>query len=223
MTLRQLATAVRNNVVDGLKGVESTAFSTEQLEDEILLATPAVILEFATKGILNIDRITQRMDGIKLACEDLSANCAVSAHECAPHFEIPSLNLSALNPMPFLGTMDGKFTFKVYLDREYRFHKYRLSTGNRPFAWVSTTSNQNGLFDVYLFNLGKYENLKFISLEALFDNPYDLLNTPYYSQFSNAEYYAPAIIQSALIDQLTKKYVQYYRQLAQPLKPNTQE
>jgi hypothetical protein len=34
--------------------------------------------------------------------------------------------------------------------------------------------------------------MQFISMDALFDNPYDLLNTEYYDQFS-AEFYAQAM------------------------------
>lgn len=223
MTLKQIATSVRNNVVDGLKGVDVTSFSIEQLEDEILLATPALLVQFASNGLINMAAINQRIDGVEIECKDLSSNCAVDSETCAPHFEIPTLNLSAATPITYLGTMDGAFTFKVYTDRDYRFHKYRLATAKSPYAWVSTTSNADGFFDVYLFNMGKYENLKFISITALFDNPYDLLSTDYYAQFSSSEYYAPYIIQSALIDSMTQKYIKYYRQLQQAPRPNTQE
>jgi hypothetical protein len=30
-------------------------------------------------------------------------------------------------------------------------------------------------------------------MDALFDNPYDLLNTEYYDQFASAEFYAQAM------------------------------
>jgi hypothetical protein len=79
--------------------------------------------------------------------------------------------------------------FKVYFDRDYRYHKYRLATSRMPFAWV-TTPNSDGMHDVF-FNMGKYNALQFISMDALFDNPYDLLNTEYYDQFASAEFYAP--------------------------------
>jgi len=223
MTLKQLATAVRNHVVDGLKGVSYTAFSIEQLEEEILLLTQSVMMEFAAKGLLDVGKYSQRIDGIKLSCDDLSNNCEIESDSCAPHFEIPSVNFMIPNPITYLGTIDTAMTFKVYYDRDYRFHKYRLSTSNAPFAWVSTTENANGLVDVYLFNMNKYSNLKYITIEALFDNPYKLLDTEYFSQFSSADYYAPAMVQNEIIDRMTKKYISYYRQLEKPLRPNTQE
>lgn len=223
MTLKQMATAVRNNVGGGVKGADFTSFSIAQLEDELLINTPAVLLKLAAEGMLDISRVYQRIDGIELECKDLSNNCEVKLDTCAPHFQIPALNVMVGSPVPYLATADGSFTFKVYLDKDYRFHKYRLATSNKPFAWISTSSNGDGLVDVYLFNLGDYEALKFVTIHALFDNPYNLLLTDYYAQFTNAEYYAPAMAQGMLVDSLTQKYVQYYRQLEKGPKPNIQE
>jgi hypothetical protein len=60
-------------------------------------------------------------------------------------------------------------------------------------------------------------------MDALFDNPYDLLNTEYYDQFVSAEFYAPSYVQMEVIDTLTQKYVNYYRQMHMNPKPNTQQ
>jgi hypothetical protein len=56
-------------------------------------------------------------------------------------------------------------------------------------------------------------------MDALFDNPYDLLNTEYYDQFASAEFYAPSYVQME-VDTLTQKYVNY-RQMHMNPKPNT--
>jgi hypothetical protein len=55
-------------------------------------------------------------------------------------------------------------------------------------------------------------------MDALFDNPYDLLNTEYYDQF---EFYAPSYVQMEVIDTLTQKYVNYYRQMHMNQNPNS--
>jgi hypothetical protein len=102
--------------------------------------------------------------------------------------------------------------FKVYFDRDYRYHKYRLATSRMPFAWVSSTLTLMAC-TMFSFNMGKYNALQFISMDALFDNPYDLLNTEYYDQFASAEFYAPSYVQMEVIDTLTQKYVNYYRQM----------
>jgi hypothetical protein len=44
-----MASAVRNHVADGLNGISSTSF-LEQLQDEILLTTSAVIVKYLLRG-----------------------------------------------------------------------------------------------------------------------------------------------------------------------------
>lgn len=223
MTLAEMASTIKNHVVDGLNGISSASFSTAQLQDEILLATSAVIVKLSTQGLLDISKLTQRIDGIRVECKDLSANCHVESEIEAPHFLIPNVNRAIPEPIQYLGTIDGSMSFKVYYDRDYRFHKYRLATARKPFAWISTTPNEDGMHDVFLFNMGKYNGIKFVSIDAIFDSPYDLLNTPYFEQFSNAEFYAPSYVQSEVVDSITQKYVTYYRQLHYSPKPNTQQ
>jgi len=223
MTLAQMASAIRNHVVDGLDGVGSTSFSMDQLKDEILLTSSTIIAKLSLQGLIEPGSLSQRIDGIRIECADISSNCEVETDIKVPHFTIPNLNRAVKNPISFLGSMESSLTFKVYFDRDYRYHKYRLATSKKPFAWVSTTAAGNGLFDVYLFNTGKYNNMNFISIDANFDNPYDLLKTNYYEQFASAEFYAPFYIQSEVIDTLTQKYVNYYRQLHMTPKPNTQQ
>jgi hypothetical protein len=40
-----------------------------------------------------------------------------------------------------------------------------------------------------------------------------LLNTEYHDQFASAEFYAPSYVQMEVLDTLTQKYVNYYRQM----------
>jgi hypothetical protein len=61
--------------------------------------------------------------------------------------------------------MDGELSFKVYFDRDYRYHKYRLATSRMPFAWVSSTPNSDGMHDVFLFNMGNTMHFSFISMD----------------------------------------------------------
>jgi hypothetical protein len=49
--------------------------------------------------------------------------------------------------------MDGELSFKVYFDRDYRYHKYRLA--RMPFAaWVSSTLTLMACTMFFFF--GKY-------------------------------------------------------------------
>lgn len=208
--------------MDGLNGVDTLPFSIEQLQKEILIEAPVVLVDLASKGLIDLSRITHRIDGIKLNSEDVASNCLVETDECAPHFKIPNVNRFVQNPIHYLGTMDSRLSFKVYFDRDFRFHQYRLATSKKPFAWVSNKADNIGLYDVYLFNLGHYSNLKYVSIDANFENPYDIYKTEYYTQFINTEFYAPAYVQAAIINKKTQQYINYYRQLNKPQKPNTQ-
>jgi hypothetical protein len=51
--------------------------SLEQLQDEILLTT-AVIVKLSAQ-VVDINKLTQRIDGIRIECKDLSANCSVES------------------------------------------------------------------------------------------------------------------------------------------------
>ena len=223
MTLRQISSSIRNNVMSGIDGAGELTFSLEQLQDEVILTAAGVVVKMSEQGLLDPLRLHQRVDGIRVECADISGNCDVPSNIAPPHFTIPNVNRLADEPISYLGTIDGKLSFKIYYDRDWRFHKHRLATANKPFAWVSTTANNEGSYDIFLFNLGTYDNLQFISIDMLLDNPYDLLSTDYYAQFNNSEFYAPKVVQQEVIDQLTKKYVNYYRQLKMHQRPNVQQ
>lgn len=223
MTLSQMASAIRNNILDGLDGASTLVFSIEQLQDEILQTTATTIVTLAAQGLLDITTLTQRVDGIRIECKDISSNCAVKSELVAPSFSIPNVNRMTANPISYLGSVDGELDIKVYFDRDYRYHKYRLATAKAPFAWVSTTADPNGMYQVFLFNMSKYDHIKFVTIEAVFDNPYDLQKTDYYAQFLSSEYYAPLYIQKQVMDSITQQWVNYYRQLHLQPKPNTQQ
>jgi hypothetical protein len=223
MTLDEMASTIKNHVVDGLNGAANVSFSTEQLKDEILLATSTAVITLTAQGAIDINKLSQRIDGVEVKVKDLSANVHVESAIEAPHFCIPNVNRGAVTPIQYIGSIDGALSFKVYFDKDYRFHRHRLATARMPFAWVSTTANEEGLYDVFLFNMGKYNQLRFITIEALFDNPYDLYKTPYYKQLDSKEFYAPLFIQKQVIDTITKEYITYHRQLHANQTPNTQQ
>jgi len=223
LTLEQIASTIRNHVVDGLDGVSETSFSIEQLKDEIMISASASVARLTVQGLLKVSNLTQRIDGVPIKIRDLSTNCLVESEICAPHFQIPNVNRAVDEPIVFLGSADTKLQFKIYYDRDYQYHRYRLATARKPFAWVSTSKNTSGFYDVFLFNMGKYNAIKFISMDVLLDNPYDLLGTEYAAQFSSSEFFAPLFVQEEIIDKLTQKYVNYYRQLHMQPKPNIQQ
>jgi hypothetical protein len=49
---------------------------------------------------LDINKLTQRIDGIRIECKDLSANCSVES-SIGPHFLIPNINRAIADPIQF--------------------------------------------------------------------------------------------------------------------------
>ena len=225
MTLKEIASTIRNHVVDGLKGVTNEVFSVEQLMDEVVLEAGALIIQSVREGTLKIGNISQRIDGIELKCKDISNNCEIDAQVTAPHIQIPKLSqlVEVSEAIVYVGPMDNMTNFKVYSDIDYKYHKYNLVTSKRPYVWLDPSGTGDGNYNLYFFNLGKFDTLKFVSLSAFFENPYDLLSTPFANQFKLSEFYAPLLIQKQIIESMTQKYVNYYRQLNTPAQPNTQE
>jgi len=225
MTLKQIASLIRNNIVNGLKGVNNEQFSVEQLMHEVMLETNSVITRLVKEGVLLPENISQRIDGIELICDDTSTNCTIESQVVVPHIKIPKLSQFAniSETLSYVGPMDNSVNFKVYTNTDYVYHKYRLATANRPYVWINTSDDKDGYYDMYFFNLGKYNNLKFVSVAARFENPVKLLDTIYADKFSSSEFYAPDIVLNEVINSITQKWFKYYRELATPARPNTQE
>jgi hypothetical protein len=124
----------------------------------------------------------------------------------------------------YIGPMDNTMNLKVYSGTGYMYHKYRISPAKeRPYIWINTSNNADGYYNVYFFNMDMLDGLKFVSIDALFENPYELLSMPYANQFTNNEFFAPAIVQDQIIEMITNRYVTNYRQLHAPPTPNVQE
>jgi hypothetical protein len=77
MTLSEMASAVRNHVADGLNGISSTSFlwSSKRNTSNYLSSNCKTICS----GVVDINKLTQRIDGIRIECKDLSANCSVES------------------------------------------------------------------------------------------------------------------------------------------------
>jgi hypothetical protein len=125
----------------------------------------------------------------------LSANCSVES-SIGAHFLIQTSTGLLLILFSFRDN-GWRAVFKVYFDRDYRYHKYRLATSRMPFV-LSSTPNSDGMHDVFFFNMG---NTMHFSLYrwTLYLTIRDLLNTEYYDQFASAEFYAPSYVQMEVI------------------------
>lgn len=225
MTLKQIASLIRNNLLNGLKGVNNEQFSIEQLMHEVMLETNSTITKHIADRTLLAENVSQRIDGIELHCEDTSDNCTIDSQVSAAHIKIPKLAqfMNIEDALSYVGPIDNSVNFKVYFNTDYIYHKHRLVTAKRPYVWINTSDDTDGYYSMYFFNLGKYNNIKFISVVARFENPVKLLDTVYADSFSSTEFYAPEIILNEVINIITQRWFKYYRELGTPARPNTQE
>ena len=221
MTYESLAYAIKNNVSDGLHSVNQFSYSIEQIIDEALLLRNRIIYEKGNGPKINIKFFTQKMSKIPISCEKLHGECSLPIDEIEMHISIPK-PISTMDDtgIVYAGPMDNSSSFKLYYDDNYSKHKYRAKTAHKPYIYLDLESeNTEGYINAYLFNMGRYREMKYMLVRGVFADPRLASMAP---NFYQDEFAAPLEVQSIIIDQLTQKYVQYYRQLNFGPQANTQ-
>lgn len=220
-SIKKLASAIRNDVVSGLRGYHtSPSMSMEQLEQDIVDERLQIIKEYSLKGILPIKDLLLSINCIDVDCKDLE-RCRCNTDGCdtiTAHFEIPQLlNDYGAMSIDYIGTTDRKIPFIVYTSSlSWNYHKYRKRGKNRPYVWIDTTPNQNGMYDCFIFNAPL---IKQVSVVAIFKDPRQLERYGCCEPLNDDNF---SFINNEIKRRLTEKKVRYYRQLAAPLLPNDQ-
>lgn len=221
MTINEIASAIRNNLGNGLKEVPNHAYSIEQLREEVSNERNLIILEESKKGTLNTRYFTQKYDNLELNLATFPYEGYSATHGPVPHIRIPKLamvqNGSAFE---YIGPPDMNKNFKVYTDFTFANHKYSRVIGKLPYVYVDLAHNADGYNNVYFFNLNN-TGLKYISVRAIFSDPVRILDEDGYFG-EDEEFPAPSSVQEMIIDRITNKWVKWYKQLNHPYQPNTQ-
>jgi hypothetical protein len=227
MTANELTSAIKNRIYDGLSGtISDQSISTHQLFDEIDLVRADFVNKYSMTSKLNTKYLLQSLDNLEIKCTSLAytSKCDAFRHL---NDEVPALEIPALMATPddsaieFLGLTNKQEKFAVYYSTsDIQNHRVRIRTSKKPFVWVDTTINANGMNTLYFFNLGKFNPLKYVSIRAIFNHPSSVL--PFDPQYLDREYAAPAHMQMAILDAVTEKYIRYYRQMHTVPQPNTQ-
>ena len=93
MILDKLASAIRNDVVGGLRGYHTNmSMSLDQIKDDIIDMRLQVIKEYSLKGILPYKDLLTEINCIPVDCKNIE-NCRCKKEFGTPtmHFEIPQL------------------------------------------------------------------------------------------------------------------------------------
>ena len=217
----KLASAIYNDVMTGLIGITSTPnMSIEQLEDEIIDERLTIIKEYSLKNIVPIKDLVMAINCIPLDCASLDkCSCANPGSYSLPelHFQIPQIvNDLAEQAIMYIGSVDKATEFKVYTSNAFLYHKYSRRGAKKPFVFISTTPNENNLYDGWVFNAPL---LEVISIIAIFKDPRQLKDYHCCVEDDLENY---SFISNEIRKRLTEKKLRYYRSLYTGPTPNNQ-
>lgn len=223
MELNKLASAILNDILSGLRGITSNiSLSVEQLEDDIVDERLTIIKEYALKGLLPVKDLVTSINCLEVDCKPIEncnlCNSNLNVRETnIPHVEIPQIVTDlGVDAIQYFGTVDRNTPFKIYTDISYQYHKYNRWLGRKPYIYVDTSPNENGMYDCYIFNAPL---IKTLSIIAVFKDPRQL------EQFTccNAEEVSNMnFLTNDIKRRITEKKVRWYRSLAAPNLPNDQ-
>lgn len=220
--IEKLASAIRNDVVSGLRGYYTNlSISIEQLCQDIVDERLQILKEYSLKGILPVRDLYLSINCIKVDCKDIERCRCKSDQEDQPmaHFEVPQIlgdygNLS----IDYIGSVDRQCPFIFYTSPTvFRCHKYRKRGKNKPYVWIDTTPNENGMYDCFIFNAPLISS---ISITAIFK---DLRQLDQYQCCTEMQDDNMTFINNEIKKRLTEKKIRYYKSLKESLKPNNQE
>ena len=218
--IEKLASAIRNNVVSGLKGYHTNlSFSIEQICADIVDERLQILKEYSLKGVLPLKDLYISINCIDVDCKALEkCQCRESDYSTkVAHFEIPQiLNDYGTLSIAYIGAPDKQLPFVYYTSlASYRNHKYRKRGKNKPYVYIDTTPNENNMYDCYVFNAPL---LKQVSITAIFKDERQLQN--YNCCYNNNNI---SFIDNEVKNRVVAAKLKFYRQFQPILKPNTQE
>ena len=227
MYIEKLASAIKNDVVSGLRGYhQNLSMNLDQLQDEIVATRLEIIHQYFLKGQFPIKDLLLSINCVDIDCKSLERCSCGRINEddtLVAHFEIPQLiTYYGKQAIDYIGSTDrrNKFTIITSLS-ELDSIKYRKRRKNKPYVWIDYSPNENGMLDCFLFNAPLLEQ---VSVVGVFKDPRQLTQ---YNCCNNTELTGPdtnfSFIDQLVKDKLTKEKIYYYRQLQVPRLQNDQQ
>ena len=223
MTLDEMTSAIRSNIGAGLKDVGNFVYSLEQIKDEISNTRSLIIMQESLKGTLNRSYFAQKITNLdELTVGIFPEEGLIESNSPVLIAKIPKLAMTKDNSsILYLGPKDMSLNIKTYYSYDdVKMHQYNRTIKNRPFALIDNVHNADGDIPVYIANTGP-SSFKYITIRAIIDDPVKLLQKDGY-YVDSEEFPAPLAIQALIIDQLTVKYINYYKKFMRPNEYNDQ-
>lgn len=216
----KLVSAIKNDILGGLRGFHTNiSFSDELLAQDVVDERLQVLKEYSLKGILPLKDLYISINCIPVDCKNLERCRCNSEGTPTQHFEIPQIvNDYGSLSIDYIGSVDRQFPFVYYTSPSvFRQRKYRKRGKDRPYIWIDTTPNENGMYDCFVFNA---PYLKSVSISAIFK---DLRQLENYSCCTEQQDNNMTFIDTEVKKRVIEKKIRYYRQLQAALQPNNQE
>lgn len=198
--------------------------SLELLSDSVVQERLQVIKEYSLKGILPVKDLYISINCIPVDCKDIErCRCNLGSSDgCentpTAHFEIPQIvNDYGAMSIDYIGSADRQYPFLYSTSSTvFRYRKYRKRGKKKPFVWIDTTPNENGMYDCFVFNAPL---LSTISVSAIFK---DLRQLEGYGCCDNSSDDNLSFIDNEVVRRLTEKMIRWYVSNRQAVEPNTQ-
>jgi len=221
MTNKELVSSIRNHINDGLKGaIPDVSYSARQLRDEAFLMRNRLIFETNAKIKLDINFFFNTIDSIPIEEMDMSTSPIIKSGICRSYIKIPKLFfISRVNPVEYIGIgpVSKNKSFTIYLDYSYKTHGSRFLTSRKPYVFIDTSITTKNYIIAYLFNIDRFKDLRYLSVRAIFENPFSISNDEdCCTDMEDVEFPAPGWMQDMIIEKLSWQYVNQYRKLNIP-------
>ena len=221
--IEKLASAIRNDVVAGLKGYHTNlSMSTEQLCQDIVDERLQILKEYSLKGVLPLRDLYLSINCIQVDCKNIE-RCRCNTYDSyseqpMAHFEIPQIvNDYGEQSIDYIGSVDRQNPFIYYTSSSaFKYHKYRKRGKNKPYVWIDTTPNKNGMLDCFVFNAPL---LSQVSVSAIFK---DIRQLDQYDCCTENQDDNMSFINNEIKKRLVYKKLMFYRQYSPANLPNDQ-
>lgn len=217
MELSKIASAIYNDVVAGLSGMNANpTISLEQLEDEVVEERNTVIKEWYEKNLLKKHDLMMAINCVPVNCDDQNKCCSGGLpKKNALHFEMPQL-MDGLgrDSIEFIGSTDRHVSYDIYYSLDaLDYRKYKKRSSNKPYVYVERTPNKNNMYDCWIFGAPFVQNVAVIGIFRDLRQlaQFNCCNTPEFLDFGS--------ISNEVKRRLTAKKLQYYRQNLVPPHP----
>ena len=180
-----------------------------------------ILKEYAAQGAIDHRDLYLSINCIDVDCKDIERCKCNTTTDCSTvqaHFEIPQIaNDFGDYSISYIGSADREIPFVYYTSHTaLKNHKYRKRGKNKPYVWIDSSPNENGMLDCFVYNAPL---LSQVSVTAIFKDPRQLEQ---YNCCTEMQDDNKIFIDAEIVDRVTKKYLTYYRQLYMPPMPNNQ-